>query len=62
MYHEDYGNREKAKELYQTIPGNKRLLTPTMINIAESSCPQGIKIGEKLQLAKSLLNPLPSVT
>jgi len=55
MYHQAYGNKEKAKGLYQGIPKNKRLLDPMMVKIAENSCPQGIKIGEKLQLANLVL-------
>jgi uncharacterized protein len=56
MYHQAYGNRDKAKSLYQDIPNNKRLLEPTLSKIAENSCPQGIDIKNKLLLAKSILS------
>lgn len=56
MYHQSYGNQDKAISLYRSIPLDRRLLDPSLVKLAESSCPQGIDIGYKLLLAKKILS------
>jgi predicted aldo/keto reductase-like oxidoreductase len=55
MYHESYGKRETAKELYHQIPLHSRSLTTQETALAQSVCPQGIDIKTRLELARKLL-------
>ena len=60
MYFESYGKRERAQELYQSIPANQRFTQSdpaSMQALAKASalCPQGIDIAERLMTAQALL-------
>ncbi len=45
MYHNSYGDKKKARELFGRIPGRARAeLARADLSIAEASCPQGIPI------------------
>ena len=55
MYHECYGKKEQARELFQDIPIELRRFD--QINLAQASavCPQGIDLEFRLREAESLL-------
>jgi|TARA_Y100000310_G_scaffold278729_1_gene297409 hypothetical protein len=56
MYYECYGKRSRAKELYAKIPDHLKGFEPTQIVKAETACPQGISIGDRLTEARILLS------
>jgi len=55
MYHECYGKTEIAKEFYHRIPADKRTLSDQETAVARSTCPQGIDIKSRLELAQKIL-------
>jgi len=55
MYHECYGKTETAKEFYHLIPADKRTLSYPETVVARSTCPQGIDIKSRLELAQKIL-------
>lgn len=62
MYFESYGKKQRAQELYQSIPANQRFThadAASMRALAKASalCPQGIDIAERLTTARALLDP-----
>jgi len=62
MYFESYGKKERAQELYQTIPANQRFSHSDSASIlalekASSLCPQGIDLADRLRTAQALLAP-----
>ncbi len=57
MYHRTYGDHQRAKELFSTLPKGACDLTKTLdFSPAEQACPQGLKIGKLMKEATELLN------
>ncbi len=55
MYHECYGESEKAKTLYRRMRPAERAIEGVSFAAAEAVCPQGIRIAERLAVAKRQL-------
>jgi predicted aldo/keto reductase-like oxidoreductase len=55
MYHECYGERDKARQLYRELRPAERAIEQVSFRRAEAACPQGIRIAERLTRARSLL-------
>ena len=55
MYHESYGETDKARELYQLLTPAERALDGVDFAAAAHACPAGIDIPRRLQLARELL-------
>jgi predicted aldo/keto reductase-like oxidoreductase len=55
MYHECYGERDKARQLYRELRPEERSIEQVSFRRAEAACPQGIRIAERLARARSLL-------
>jgi hypothetical protein len=54
MYQFSYGDREKAMELFRTLPSDtKEAIFHTDFSKAERICPQKMKIGKVLKTAIS---------
>lgn len=52
MYHDSYGERDYARELFAKLPADARnRLTVTDYTAAEASCPQGMPIGKLMNQA-----------
>jgi uncharacterized protein len=50
-YHEVYGKRQRAAELYQTLPPEARKIAGTDLAAAQAACPHGLPIVELLHRA-----------
>jgi hypothetical protein len=50
-YHEVYGKRQRARELYQTLSPEARNLAQADLAAAEAACPHGLPIVELIQRA-----------
>jgi predicted aldo/keto reductase-like oxidoreductase len=55
MYHECYGDTQRAKELYRKLTPAERAIETVSFRDAEAVCPQGIRISERLERARQLL-------
>jgi predicted aldo/keto reductase-like oxidoreductase len=55
MYHECYGERKKARQLYRQLNPRERAIDTVSFRRAEAACPQGIRIAERMSLARRLL-------
>ena len=56
MYYNAYDDKHEARELFAALPANVRnRLTRVDYSLAESRCPQGIPIAERMKLAGELL-------
>jgi len=55
MYHECYGERDEARKLYGALRPPERSIEHVSFRRAEAACPQGIRIAERLALARRLL-------
>ena len=58
MYHECYGEPERAQQLYRALSPAQRVLDGIDFARAEAACPQGIRISERLALARRTLDGL----
>lgn len=52
MYHEAYGDTERARRLYNALPAARRRLEGVDFSAATAACPQGIAIAERLAQAR----------
>jgi uncharacterized protein len=50
-YHEVYGKRQRARELYQALPPESRDVANTDLAAAESACPHGLPLVELIRRA-----------
>jgi len=50
-YHEVYGKRQRAAELYQALPAEARKIVGTDLTAAQGACPHGLPIVELLHRA-----------
>jgi len=50
-YHEVYGKRQRARELYQALPPQARNLAQADLNAAQAACPHGLPIVELIHRA-----------
>ena len=50
-YHEVYGKRQRAAELYQALPPEARKIAGTDLAAAQSACPHGLPLVELLHRA-----------
>ena len=50
-YHEVYGKRQRAAELYQALPPEARNIAGTDLTAAQAACPHGLPIVELLHRA-----------
>jgi uncharacterized protein len=50
-YHEVYGKRQRATELYQALPAEARKIAGTDLTAAQAACPHGLPIVELLHRA-----------
>lgn len=55
MYYESYGKQERARELYQELPEERRLYDEDILHAASKVCPQGIDIVKRYKNANELL-------
>jgi len=55
MYHECYGERDKARKFYRELRPAERAIERVSFRRAEAACPQGIRIAERLARARRLL-------
>ena len=51
-YHEIYGKRQRAAELYQALPADARNLAQADLAAAEAACPHGLPIVELIHRAE----------
>jgi predicted aldo/keto reductase-like oxidoreductase len=54
-YHESYGKRRRARELYQELPAESRDLARADLAAAQRACPHGLPVVELVQRAERLL-------
>lgn len=62
MYFESYNKKQRAQELYQSIPVKQRITQLDAAGLqaleqASALCPQGINLAERLKTAQTLLDP-----
>jgi predicted aldo/keto reductase-like oxidoreductase len=50
-YHEVYGKRQRATELYQALPAEARNIAATDLSAAQAACPHGLPLVELIQRA-----------
>jgi hypothetical protein len=50
-YHEVYGKRQRAAELYQALPADARQIAGTDLTAAQAACPHGLPVVELLHRA-----------
>ena len=50
-YHEVYGKRQRARELYQALPPEARDLATADLAAAQAACPHGLPVVELLHRA-----------
>ncbi len=55
MYHEAYGEPEKARRLYRALPEAARRIDGIDLSRAAAACPRGIDIAARLRRAQELL-------
>jgi hypothetical protein len=55
MYHEAYGDPERARRLYRALPPRARDFTGVDLAAAAAACPQSIDIAARLETARELL-------
>ncbi len=55
MYHEAYGDPERARALYRRMPPAGRSLQGADLAAATAACPQGIDIAGRMELARQVL-------
>lgn len=55
MYHESYGEHEDGRRLYAALGEEERAFEQIDLRDAEAACPQGIRIAERLALARRML-------
>ena len=55
-YHEAYGKREQARELYQALPVLERTFNDQALYAAEAACPHGLPVAQLLKTAERLLS------
>jgi len=55
MYHEYYGAREEARQLFSLLPAEARAFAGVDFSTAESACPYGVPIGALMRDAAQKL-------
>lgn len=55
MYHDSYGDREKARRVFRELPPEARLLDGVDFSGASRACPHGIDVEAQMQRARELL-------
>ncbi len=55
MYHESYGESEKARAFYRALPPAQRAIDGLDFTAASAACPQGIDIAARLNQARKFL-------
>jgi predicted aldo/keto reductase-like oxidoreductase len=55
-YYEAYGKREQARELYQALPPEARVLAESNLRDAEGACPHGLPLVQLVTKADRLLS------
>jgi predicted aldo/keto reductase-like oxidoreductase len=55
MYHECYGEPDRARQLYRALRAEEREIAGVDFARAEAVCPQGIRIAERMTLARRVL-------
>jgi predicted aldo/keto reductase-like oxidoreductase len=55
-YHEAYGKRQQARELYQALPVADRTFDETALRQAQAACPHGLPVAALLRDAQRLLS------
>jgi len=56
MYHESYGDPQRARALYARLKPEARRFEGVSFDEAEAACPQGIRIAERLRQAQRVLS------
>lgn len=56
MYHECYGDPDRARELYRNLSAEERDFEGIDLSAASAACPQGIRIAERLAQARRTLS------
>jgi predicted aldo/keto reductase-like oxidoreductase len=55
-YHEVYGKRQRARDLYQALPLEARDLTAANLAAAEAACPHGLPVIELIRRAETKMS------
>ena len=55
MYHDSYGERDKARALFQALPPEARRLAEVDFSAAARACPHGVDIAAQMQRAVHVL-------
>lgn len=55
MYHDNYGHRRKARDLFRQLPEAQQQITGIDFAAAEAACPHGLAVGSMLRDAHSKL-------
>jgi uncharacterized protein len=55
MYHNNYGDREQARELFRALPRQARQIAGVDFSAAEAACPHGLAIGDMMREAEATL-------
>ncbi|MEM9494242.1 MAG: aldo/keto reductase, partial [Myxococcota bacterium] len=55
MYHDTYGEQDKAKKLFRTLPMAAQNLSGVDYRAAEAACPHGVKIASHMARAAKIL-------
>jgi hypothetical protein len=54
MYHDVYGEREKARELFGRLPAGARALSEVDFRPANRACPHGVDVVRHMRRASEL--------
>jgi hypothetical protein len=57
MYHDMYGEKEKAKELFRKLPPEAQRLTGVDFRPANDACPFGVDVAAHMKRAAEVLSP-----
>ena len=55
MYHNNYGDRDQARELFRALPRQARQVAGLDFSAAEAACPYGLAIGDMMREAEAKL-------
>lgn len=55
MYHDAYGERDQARELFQSLPAELRRFADRDFRRASAACPNGLNLAQLMQRAEALL-------
>ena len=55
MYHDMYGEKEKAKELFRRLPMDAQRLDGVDFRPANRACPYGVDVAAHMDRAKKIL-------